>query len=787
MVQRIEEKPISFFQIVGRPGGGKTIITSELIAKLESQLPQDGSVKILRLNVDDYLLPRDKRPTTEEQPTVILDLSTQEHTTSIGWKFRQVSEGEIEINTPVGNFTHKFHFPGESFHLPLLIPNAPSISIEYEGNGRYLWRMPPFLSKISWELYGDILKILNGEVVLKPIYEKRLGGPLRVNFSDELILDPSKRVGDWIYWPQKSEEMKREIYVNPETGEVRELLAPGEKKTVLVAEGVWLGLIPQITQINNVCDGILAISTPTQLIHHWLGERIILAEESIRKETVPERMGRQTTGWSIYQEQFTEPVINNVRAMTVDNPEMVGAVVYITDPVSERSEQAKALSSLYITGEVLDLEQRIFIAWDRYQLDTKIREKALNPFEFLENYMLPLLPLNTPLYRCVRKIAEFSETGNDINELFNFEEFKALSLYERAILLGMLSNLRQKIEVPLHSIEDLLQYTPPDSALHKFVQELKESIGQGEKIEDFFKRSRFFGNLTPSEKEIVYRVLPQLPFLSFSPPAVEFSFEIPEHPELSREITDVINSIDLPYELLYIAKQKGIENWLTSYIERRYEEEEEISAIVDEIKNTFISTTSVLYLWEKLQEYSGDKVKEVEHPNIAVLGCGDLSAWGPLYFAANAKELDGIEREIEFQSDAEDYIQEYFPEEERDKVHWINGNMTTLTKIAEIEGKQYHYIFVRVPFYIKDFYNTLVQAKEFLTEEGRIVLFIRERDFVTKERVTTLIEEGVGEIRLMEFDTYSLTERSTERSERCVVLNKKELEKLIKFFEKWRR
>lgn len=68
----------------------------------------------------------------------------------------------------------------------------------------------------------------------------------------------------------------------------------------------------------------------------------------------------------------------------VEKSDVLRAISYITDPVNG---QVKGLSTSHITREVLDLKQRISIAWGRYLLNTKIREKILNPLEY---YVLPL-------------------------------------------------------------------------------------------------------------------------------------------------------------------------------------------------------------------------------------------------------------------------------------------------------------------------------------------------------------------------------------------------------------
>lgn len=131
-------------------------------------------LKILRVNVDDYLFLREENPSTEELPTLMLDLSAHEYVSNIGWAFKQVDKGEIDIS--LGSFTRKLNFPGEKLLFVWFNSKSISISVEYEWNGRYLGRIPPFLSKISWNFYGDILKVLRRKTVLKPIYKNGFTG-----------------------------------------------------------------------------------------------------------------------------------------------------------------------------------------------------------------------------------------------------------------------------------------------------------------------------------------------------------------------------------------------------------------------------------------------------------------------------------------------------------------------------------------------------------------------------------------------------------------------------------
>lgn len=674
---------------------GETGAGQSTIANLYAERWQKKGYKVLVVGGDNFIIPKELRTPPGAKYPSWVIDFNKETIFKVGLLGIEIRKLG-DASIEVVTPTASYRVRFESGKVPIWkLPGPTEIEIEYQGENKYVLNSPTFISKFQRSYYALVKEVSEGRVGFMPLFDQTTRDWRKVE-SEEL-----KRLiaGD----------SKREgdyLYLANESRESGKDIWV-DVNTGIVYErvdprGKDIIIFENIWNlldlaVTEVFDDYIFVYAPQLVREYNFGARHIF-EGRYRHKMLRSIVEESSGKWWQEQRRFVEKQLEVVL-------EKGGMVIDNSHPFEEMSI-AKATN--------MNLDERITRAIDVFNEDweTNYPGEEIDPAVLL-NYVAHAKIFATPLYSCIQKIINALEEEKidkkgsshrqELEEfLAQFPEYEKLNIFERALLDYVL--------VKAGLVSPALPALKPSWKSKNIPTKLKKE----------WKRvpARIERVLSDICQGIPYPVLATVYYLE-------------------KQLGDSILNV------------WGFEKFVQGLL-RRGNTAFEAAAVVAKV---YPYICNVIYAVEKIQHY----VEIHKHPRVLILGAGDL-VWGVyLYKAIPARRLDGVDIR-DLQSEVEANLDRWDLGEK--SLRFIQGDVRDLGKILELRNKKYDLIIIRTPFERLSYLSSVLKdVRDYLTPEGKMILYILRDELESEYRVPKTILKGIEELKLLALKIYTLNPR----------------------------
>jgi|GEM_PF-3440039 len=411
----------------GRTGAGQTTTALEF----KRYLYELGVQSVTVLSCDDFLIPEKER--VELKSVEFPSPGKEVRVNELRLRIRGIDENTIALKLPSSDWIElKLDKIGERKKvIDKESGNFLDLEIERQRDNTLVIHIPTFISKLDPLFYKTIMDLKRGKTVLIPQFDQVSRERLHLNGEE---LENYEKNGSTVEIDGKIYFLleQKGLVADAKTGEIYKMIEP---KGVIIVEGVWAMLRPEV---NELYDVKVFVNASEEIRARRFGARHIL-EGRYQGQILFDIVKRGRIDWWKEQGEFEERQLK-IADYILDNDAPISEIEMLTKYGTE--------------------EERIYKAIAVYKEDIKESRKSekIEPWELLE-YAWYVLTDESALSEVIKYIAEgvkkggFTEIG--LRRMLSSKEgiFGKLDDLQRSLLEDLLieAGLLKRTEVKISS------------------------------------------------------------------------------------------------------------------------------------------------------------------------------------------------------------------------------------------------------------------------------------------------------------------------------------------------